>query len=369
MKTMTQKRLAIFLHGLYEGGAERTLLNLAEGMTGLGYAVDLVLARAAGPFLSQIPEQVRMIDLKSPRVLYSLNALTRYIRKERPDALISAIDYTNITALWAKRIVNIPKRLVVVEQNNLSHRVDQMPYYYREVIPRLIRLSYPWAKCIVAVSQGVADDLASSTGLRHDSIQVIYNPIITQEIRRKSQETLSHPWFQAGQPPVLLAVGRLTAQKDFPTLLHAFAKVRRDRIARLMILGEGEERQTLETLVKSLELNDDVCMPGFVDNPYAFMAHAAAFILSSKWEGLPTVLVEALYCGKPVIATDCPSGPREILKDGLFGQLISIGDPVKMAQAIEYSLDGKLPAPPPISWNPYTLENIVDQYNQALFGI
>ena len=310
-----------------------------------------------------------MIDLKSSRVLFSLQALVRYIRKECPDAILSGIDYTNIIAIWAKRIAHNPNRLVVVEHNTLSHRIYQMPCYYRWLLPGFIRLFYPWAESIVAVSQGVADDLAFTAGLCRESIRVIYNPIITQELRRKSKENLLHPWFQPGQPPVLLAVGRLTAQKDFPNLIHAFAKVRRNRNTRLMILGEGEERPNLDKLVKDLDLENDVCMPGFVENPYPYMINAAAFILSSKWEGLPTVLVEALYCGNPVIATDCPSGPREILNDGLYGQLIPIGDSERMAQAIESSLDGKTTPPPPISWNPYTLENIVDQYNQALFGI
>jgi glycosyltransferase involved in cell wall biosynthesis len=369
MMTKTQKRLAIFLHGLYEGGAERIILNLAKGMINIGYSVDLVLARATGPFLSQIPEEVRMIDLKSSRVLFSLRALTRYIQNECPDAILSGIDYTNIIALLAKRIANKPNRLVIVEHNTLSHRINQMPYHYRRFLPKFIKLFYPWAECIVAVSQGVADDLAYTTGLRRDRIRVIYNPIITQELRRKSKENFLHPWFQPGQPPVLLAVGRLTAQKDFPNLIHAFAKVRQNRDARLMILGEGEERPNLDRLVMDFDLENDVCMPGFVENPYPYMLNAAAFILSSKWEGLPTVLVEALYCGNPVIATDCPSGPREILKDGLYGQLIPIGDSERMAQAIESSLDGKTTPAPPISWNPYTLENIVEQYNQALFRI
>ena len=368
MSKKSQKRIAIFLHGLYEGGAERTILNLAEGMASYGYSVDLVLAKAAGPFLSQIPDGIRMIDLKSSRVLFSLQALTRYIRKELPDAMLSAIDYTNIIALLAQRIVNKPNNLVVVEQNTLSQRKTQLPYLYRKLLPTLIRLFYPWAGCIVAVSRGVADDLAITTGLRRDDIRIINNPIITQALRKKSQEILIHPWFEPGQPPVLISVGRLSEQKDFPNLIRAFAKVRENRVARLMILGEGEDRPILEKLAKELGISDEVSMPGFVENPYPYMSNASVYVLSSKWEGLPTVLVEALYCGIPIVSTDCPSGPREILQEGLFGQLVPVGNAEILGLAIQDALDGKTPVAPPISWTPYTVENILIQYNQALFG-
>jgi glycosyltransferase involved in cell wall biosynthesis len=364
----SKKRLAIFLHGLYEGGVERTILNLAQGMTSYGYAVDLVLARAAGPFLSQVPVGVRVIDLKSPRVLFSLPALTCYIRKELPDALLSAIDYTNIIALLAQRIANKPNRLVVVEHNTLSQRKNQLPYFYRLLLPKLIRLFYPWAEYIVAVSRGVADDLAITTGLRRDNIRVTYNPIITQDLRKKSQETLKHPWFEPGQPPVLISIGRLSAQKDFPNLIRAFAKVRKNRVARLMILGEGEDRPILEKMVEELGLSDEISLPGFVENPYPYMVKSSVYVLSSKWEGLPTVLVEALYCGIPIVSTDCPSGPREILQEGLFGKLVPVGNTENLALAIQDAFDGKTPVAPPISWRPYTVENILDQYNQALFG-
>ena len=365
----SKKRLSVFLHGLYEGGAERTMLNLAKGMTGLGYSVDLVLARATGPFLSQVPAEVRIVDLKSSRVLFSLQALTHYIQSEDPDALLSGIDYTNIIALWARRIARKTTRLVVVEHNTSSKRMKQMPFYYRRVLPKLIRLFYPWANCIVAVSQGVADDLAMSTGLQRDHIRIINNPVITQDLRKKSRETLEHPWFQAGQPPLLIAVGRLSAQKDYPNLIKAFAKVRTNRAVRLIILGEGEDRQILEKLVDELGLSDDVSMPGFIENPYPYMIKASVYVLSSRWEGLPTVLIEALFCGIPIVSTDCPSGPREILKDGLFGQLVPVEDPEKLALAIQDALNGKTPVAPPSSWSPYTAEAILDQYDQVLFGV
>ncbi|NLO89188.1 MAG: glycosyltransferase, partial [Clostridia bacterium] len=188
---------------------------------------------------------------------------------------------------------------------------------------------------VVAVSQGVADDLVKTTGLMRELIKVIYNPIVTPELLEKAKESIGHPWFKPGQPPVILSAGRLTAAKDFPTLIHAFARVRAERLARLMILGEGEERPNLESLVRELGLESDVSMPEFVENPYAYMARAAVFVLSSAWEGFGNVLVEAMAVGTPVVSTDCPSGPAEILEGGKWGKLVPVGDVEKLAKALK----------------------------------
>jgi glycosyltransferase involved in cell wall biosynthesis len=206
------------------------------------------------------------------------------------------------------------------------------------------------------------------TGIPRNLIQVIYNPVITPDLRINSQMPLEHPWFNLGEPPVILAVGSLTAQKDFPTLLKAFVQLRKIRNARLLILGEGEERTAIEALVKQLGLEQDVSLPGFVVNPYPYMFRAPVFVLSSKWEGLPTVVIEALFCGTLIVSTDCPSGPREILQDGQYGQLVPVGDSVNMAQAIENVLAGKMPHPPRECWKPFELDTVIDQYVNLLFG-
>jgi glycosyltransferase involved in cell wall biosynthesis len=229
-----------------------------------------------------------------------------------------------------------------------------------------MRWSYPWADGIVAVSQGVADDLAQQIGIPRERIQVILNPIVTPELQRKAKAPLEHPWFSPGQPPVVLAVGRLHPQKDYPTLLEAFAQVRQARPARLLILGEGGERSRLEALIHQLGLEEDVSLPGFVENPFAYMSHASVFVLSSRWEGLPTVLIEALYCGAPLVATDCPSGPREILANGQYGRLVPVSDVRALAKAVEVTLDGDTPSPPPESWRPFELKTVVDQYTRLM---
>ncbi|MCI0562551.1 MAG: glycosyltransferase [Nitrososphaera sp.] len=357
-----RKQFAIYLPSLTGGGAERAMLNLAQGLAECGYAVDLVLAQAKGPYLGDVHAPIRLVDLKASRVLTSLPALARYLRRERPAALISALDYANVVALWARRLAGIPSRVLVNEQNTISHSARNSVRWRQRMVPHLVRRFYPWADYVIGNSQGVADDLSQVAGLHHERIKILYNPVVTLELREKARVSLNHPWFKASQPPVVLAVGRLTRQKDFPTLIRAFARVRQTRPARLLILGEGPDRPALEALVNQLGLEDDVALPGFVENPYAYMSRASLYVLSSRWEGLPTVLIEALYCGPPIIATDCPSGPREILADGQHGLLVPVGDVMTLTQAIGDGLAGKTPHPTEESWQRYSLETVVDQY-------
>jgi len=363
----TKPRLAIFLPGLYEGGAERIMLNLAHGLLQRGYLVDLVLARAEGPYLPQVPEGVRLVDLNAPRVLGSLPALVRYLRRERPMALISAM-YANLVALWARRLSGIPLRLIITEHNTLASVVDNKADVRWQAYPKLAGWFYPWADAIVAVSNDVKRDLTNSASIPSERIEVVYNPIVTPDLKEKAEQPLEHPWFKNGGPPVVVSVGRLTDQKAFDVLIRALSIAKRDRPLRLMILGEGEKRPALEALIAKLGLTNDVRLMGFVQNPYPFMARAAAFALPSRWEGLPTVLVEALYLGAPIVATNCPGGSRDILKGGRFGRLVSVDDPSGLAAALLKSTRETRVRPPQESWRPFDAEFVVDRYLGLALG-
>ena len=362
------RRVAIFLPSLRGGGAERVMVNLARGFVERGLQVDLVLAKAEGPYLSQVPQSVRVVDLKSKRVLYSLPGLVRYLRRERPKALLYAMDHANVVALWAKKLARVPTRVVVSVHSTISIATKRAKNMRGRMMPLFIRKFYPWADAVVAVSKGVAEDLLKIAGLPKEKIRVIYNPVITPDLLTKAEEPVDHPWFRPGEPPVILGIGRLTEAKDFPTLIRAFALVRKERPARLMILGEGEERPKLEALVRELGLEKDVALPGFVDNPYKYMKRAAVFVLSSRWEGLPTVLIEALALGMPVVSTDCPSGPREILNGGRWGRLVAVGDVGSMAKAIEETLARPVSQMAQGALSSFELATVIDRYLNVLLG-
>jgi glycosyltransferase involved in cell wall biosynthesis len=364
----SKNRIAFFLPGLYEGGAERVILNLAKGVAERGYRVDLVLARAEGPYMSQIPQSVRLIDLNAIRVLTSIPSLIHYLRSEQPTTMLSAL-FANVIALMSRRLSGVPRRLVISEHNTLSSVTCHQPDLRWQLYPKLAGWLYPGADEIIAVSNGVAEDLAQTTTVPRHRIQVVYNPVVTPELSDKSKVTLDHPWFTPGAPPVIIAVGRLVPQKAFDVLIRAFSQVRKKRSVRLLILGEGEERPMLESLIKQLGLELDISMLGFVQNPYPYMAHAALFVLPSRWEGLPTVLIEALYLGIPIVATDCPGGSREILKNGAYGQLVPVDSDQILANAIDTSLNSQFPCPPRESWAPYTSEFVVDSYLKLLLPV
>mgnify|MGYP000901264102 CR=1 FL=1 len=365
---MGKQSIALFLPSLRGGGAERVMINLARGFSEQGLEVDLVLAKAEGPYLSQVPPEVRVIDLDSSRVLTSLPGLVRYLRCERPRTLLSTLDHANIVAIWARKLARVPNRLVVRVASNLSESASNAPSLRGRLMPRLVQKFYPLADTVVAVSQGVANDLTSTAGLQRERIQVIYNPVVTADLFEKARESLEHPWFVPGEPPVILSVGRLTKAKDHPTLIRAFARIRREHSARLMILGEGEDRPNLEALIRELDLEEDVSLPGFVDNPFQYMKRASVFVLSSRWEGLPNTLIQAMAVGTPVVSTDCPSGPAEILEGGQWGRLVPVGDVEEMAAAIIATLND--PNHPDVSKRAqhFGVEKSVQAYLDVLLG-
>jgi glycosyltransferase involved in cell wall biosynthesis len=361
-------KVAVFLQDLYGGGAERVMLLLASGIARRGIDVDLVLIRRDGAYLDQVPPQVRVRELGTRRMLNSVGAFARYLRAERPDAVLTALVHVNVGALLAAAVSG-RARVVVTEHNQITRNFAALTSPMLKAAYRLVPYLYRRAARVVAVSSGVADDLQRFSGLDRARIEVVHNPIVSADLPARAAEPVSHPWLRPGQPPVIMGVGRLNPQKDFGTLIRAFASLRTRCEARLMILGEGEERAALTALAAELGVSGDVDMPGFVENPYAHMARAGLFVLSSRFEGLPTVLVEAMACGTPVVATDCPSGPREILEGGSLGGLVPVGDPEALAQAMEAALErpvdaGRLRA----RAGDFAVEQAVDRYLELLLG-
>jgi glycosyltransferase involved in cell wall biosynthesis len=371
-------RIALYIRDFSAGGVQRSTLNLALGLLQHGCAVDLVVNREDGEYRQQLPAGARTIVLGHDRQSRNINsraralwaampaygcaatalpaswaarrpplprladvaALARYLATVQPATLIAAHTPCNLAAVWARRLAAAPTRLVLTEHVPLSQLTTKSKW---RAVRRAVQHGYPRADAIVAVSDGVADDLARNAKLLRRRIGTIYNPVVPPDLPARAAAPAPHPWLaQAGGPPVVVAAGRLEGQKNFPLLLDAFARLRQRRPARLLILGDGDKRAQLKAQAQALRIPDDVALPGFVANPYAAFARAALFVLSSDYEGLPTVLIEALACGCPVVSTDCPSGPAEILDGGRFGELVPVRDAPALAAAMARTLDHPL---------------------------
>jgi glycosyltransferase involved in cell wall biosynthesis len=324
--------IAIVLHDLRGGGAERACLRLARGMAAEGEAVELVLVRGEGAYLKDIPSGVTLTVLDGPRVSRAILPLAAYLRARRPRAVLSALTHMNIATIAAVRLSGTGARVVVSERNQISAKAHAAKGWWQSGLYRAVPLAYRLADRVVAVSGGVAGDLARFGRLPVEKIGTIHNPVFETGIEELSRAAPLHPWFAPGDPPVILGVGRLHRQKGFDVLLDAFAYARAQEDCRLIVLGEGEERSRLAARANALGLAYDIDMPGFCANPFALMARAGCFVLSSRWEGFPNALVEAMACGAPVVATDCPSGPREIL-DGI-APLVPVDDARALGEAL-----------------------------------
>lgn len=333
--------IAIVLHDLRGGGAERACLRLARGMVASGRQVELVLVRREGAYLSDIPPGVGLTVLDKPRVSQSIGTLARHFYRTRPRAVLSALTHMNLATIAATRLSGCGARLVVSERNQISAKAREARDAWQRAVYRAVPLAYRAADRVVAVSGGVAADLAEFGRLPGGKIRVIHNPVFDPDIEALAQAPLGHPFFEAGGPPIIVAAGRLHSQKGFDVLLRAFAMARAQIDCRLVILGEGPERARLSAQAEQSGLGYDIDMPGFCANPFALMARAGAFVLSSRWEGFPNALVEAMACGAPVIATDCPSGPHEILQGGRIAPLVPVDDADALARALIATLTAR----------------------------
>jgi glycosyltransferase involved in cell wall biosynthesis len=290
--------------------------------------------QARGEYLNDVPEGIEVHALDAQSVTSALWPLARYIRAHRPRAILAALTHVNILAILAARLARFRGPVVVSERNNISSKARNAKGFRDRLSYRLVRYAYPLASKVVAVSKGVSDDLADFARLRKQLVTHVYNPVFDDGLIEMASRAPAHRWLGTSESPVFIAVGRLNPQKDFGTLINAFSLVRKQLSARLIIYGEGEERGRLSALARETGFGDDIDLPGFTDRPVTEMAAADVLVLSSKWEGFPNVIVEALAAGVPVVATNCPNGPDEILDGGVYGSLVPIGDAPAMATAM-----------------------------------
>jgi glycosyltransferase involved in cell wall biosynthesis len=353
------------------GGVQRGRVTIANALAERGVHVTCVMPQAKGPFLERLSPDVNVVDLGTRQPLQLVGALMRWLRAAQPAALIASQQHAIVAAVWARRLAGVSTPVIAIQHNTLSALCQHSRRRaVRWLLPSAARLFFRWADQVCAVSDGVARDLAAMTRIPVRDIRIVHNPTVTPELLAHAGEPCGHPWFVSGRaerPAVILGVGSLNPLKDFALLIRAFARLRRLRPARLVILGEGPERAKLEAVARELGVAADVDLPGFDPNPYRFMARADVFAVSSRVEGMPNAIIEALACGCPVVSTDCPSGPAEILQDGKHGRLVPIGDEAALAEAIAATLQA---APDPVDLRrraaDFSVERATERYLQLL---
>lgn len=366
-QTPDPNHIACFFATSGHSGVDRIVKNLLPGMVAAGYSVDLLKIQEHGPQLSGEGHGVRVIELKAKHVYTALPELVSYLRRERPTVLLTDKDKVNRTAILARRMAGTQTRLSVRIGTTVSVNLKSRGIIDRFLQRISMRYLYRSAEAVLMPSDGAADDFSKSTGLSRQLITVVPSPIVTPDFKIRSEEPIDHSWFQEDEPPVILGVGELSSRKDFATLLRAFAAMPDNGSYRLVILGRGQQKSALQILAEQLNIADRFYLPGFVPNPYPYMKRARLFAMTSRWEGMPVALIEALALGIPVVATDCPSGPREVLDNGRFGPLV----PIRDVQALTQAMSQLLNSPPRRETlleaaEPYHLENSLSRYLAAM---
>lgn len=334
------KRLsaAIYLHDLSPGGVERQSLVLARELKARGMDIVLVVHRLRGELIPLLPPDIPVVALDSARTLQDVFRLRRFLLDARPDVLFANVDHNNIAATLANVLAGSVAKLVICQHNPLSAEFHATVNWKHRAVPWCYRLIRSHIDYAVAVSDGIGRELVRS-GLPPAKVSTIFNAVIGEDFARRADLPVPHPWLANKDRPVFVTAGRLVAMKDHATLLRAFAIHLRQRPARMVLLGSGPLLHDLRSLAGGLGIEDHVAFEGFVRDPLPYMRAADAFVLSSRFEGFGNVLVEAMGCGTPVISTDCPHGPGEILAHGEYGILVPPRDPEALALAFGRILD------------------------------
>ncbi|MGD9169991.1 MAG: glycosyltransferase [Candidatus Thiodiazotropha sp.] len=367
----SRPHVCLFILKFGDGGVERMMVNIARGLSLIGVRVDFIVKQTQVPYLHMLPPEVRIIIFQVAKQKAALPKLLDYLKRNDPDILLTAKILDDQVALQAKQRHHGRTRFFLRPGTVLLSIMKARGTHplRRWMKTRQLASLFNRSDGVVAVSQGVADEVVELSNIPLEKISVIKNPTITPELYQQAEEVIDEPWLAPDQLPLILGIGGLRRAKDFPTLIRAFAIVRKQLPCRLMILGQGNKERALLSLAKELNLVDDFRLAGFVENPYAYLKRAELFVLSSLWEGSPNVLTEAMALGTSCVSTDCPSGPYEVTRGGEVAPLVAMGDPERLAEAMLQTLREPLdPQRLKEAVSDYTLEKSARGY-LAAFGL
>ena len=333
-------KITLFIPHIHRGGAEKVIINLANAFSQNGLTVELVVVNSAGSLRKTLSNKVSLIDLRSKRLLFAIWPLVKYFRKNKPENFLSATSDANLIALLCSLLSRTNTKIIMSEHSHLGQLFSEQKLLKKILMKFLMRMFYPKAHRVVAVSNGVAISLMSELNLPSTSIDVIYNPIVNNEMLALSAEKICHPWLNDDSHALVVSVGRLIPAKDHKTLIDGFFAATKKKKIRLIIIGDGKLREQITDQINLLNLSDLVSLLGYIDNPLPYIKAADLLVVSSTREGFCNVIVEALSCDTPVISSDCESGPREILEDGQWGDLFPVGDSVALGHLITTELGG-----------------------------
>jgi glycosyltransferase involved in cell wall biosynthesis len=339
MEIIKMKKIGLYIPSMNGGGAEKVYFILANYFVNKGFQVDLLLTKKEGAYIKQLDEKINIIELSSKRVSLDIYGLRKYMKNSNPDVVMSAMTHCNIILSVSSFFMKCKIPIIVSEHSNFSGSLKEMKPIQRFIFKFIGGLIYRKQRYIVAVSEGAKQALCSELKLKEDFINVIYNPFEIRKIQKDSSAGVLHQWLEKSRKfKTLISVGRYTEAKDFFNLISAFEIVKKNIDARLIILGDGGLRLQLQSFITEKNMQNCIDLYGFVSNPFSYISKADLFVLSSKREGLSNVLIESMICGVPLVATDCPSGPKEILENGKWGKLVPVSDPEALSNAILLTL-------------------------------
>lgn len=340
-------RLAVIIPSLAGGGMERMRIHLIKEWIRQGINIDLVVARRKGPLCDLIPEEVQIFETAGNNSLLFPFGLVHYLKKRKPTHILSAANDINAITLLAVKLMGLKSPTVISVHNHLSSELRMEKGIKKvklQIAVWMLRRLIHSSQGVISISKGVEEDLKLQLNLKSSRSHVVYNPVITSETRNLLKEPLNNSPVPEGVKWILFA-GRFVHAKGLDILISAFAQMINDTNAHLVLMGEGPLKPDISERIRKMSLSQRVHLVGYQSNPLPWMREADVFVLPSRHEGLSNVIIEAMASGTQIVATDCPSGPAEILEDGKYGQLVPVENIEALSRALLKSLNSEFRVP------------------------